>query len=72
MNDLKSERRPPRTPEQVRADIERARQQIESSVVGLRQQLAIGTDWRKWVRERPGLFVAGAFALGFVLGNRRR
>ncbi len=62
---------PNRTPAQVRAEIERARQQIESSVVGLREQMAMRTDWREWVRRRPGLFLAGAFVLGFALGSRR-
>ena len=62
---------PPRTPAQVRAEIERARQQIESSVVGLREQMAMRTDWREWVRRRPGLFLAGAFVLGVALGSRR-
>jgi len=28
-------------------------------------------DWRTWIQQRPGWFVAGAFALGFLLGNRR-
>lgn len=60
-----------RSPEQVRAEIERAREQIQESVVALRQEVAEVVDWREWVRARPGLCLGAAFAIGFYLGSRR-
>ncbi len=62
---------PARSPAEVRAEIERAREQIQSSVVALRQEVAVAVDWRRWVRERPGLCIGTAFAIGFYLGSRR-
>jgi hypothetical protein len=59
-----------RSPEQVRAEIERVREQIVSSATALREEVAMRTDWREWVRRRPGLVLAGAFALGFWIGSR--
>jgi hypothetical protein len=66
--DLKS---PAKSPEELRAEIERARQEIQASVVELRQEVATVVDWREWVRSRPGLCLGAAFALGFYLANRR-
>ena len=62
---------PAKSPEQVRAEIERARQEIHDSVVELRQEVATVVDWREWVRARPGLCIGAAFAIGFYLGSRR-
>ncbi len=64
-------RRLPSTPAEARAELERARQQVATSAAALRAEVARSTEWRGWVRERPLLFVAGAFALGFLIGNRR-
>jgi hypothetical protein len=60
-----------RSPDQVRAEIARARQQIATSIVELRREVAQSADWRAWVRRNPMLFLSGAFVLGFVLGSRR-
>lgn len=61
-----------RTPEEVRAEIVRARNQITLSAQALRTEVVTRMDWREWVRRRPLLFVAGAFTLGVMLGTRRR
>jgi ElaB/YqjD/DUF883 family membrane-anchored ribosome-binding protein len=55
----------------VQQEIERAREQITSSMVALRHEVAMRTDWRQWVRQHPGACLAGAFMVGFLLGNRR-
>lgn len=59
-----------KTPAQVREEIERAREQIQSSVVALRYEVSSVADWREWVRRRPGLFIGAAFGIGFYLGLR--
>ena len=61
----------PRDPAEVRAEIERAREQISASVEEIKREVAARTDWREWVRRRPYVFVGAALALGFVLGSRR-
>ena len=34
--------------------------------------LTFETDWREWIRRRPGTWLLGGFALGLYLGSRRR
>ncbi len=60
-----------KTADEVRAELERAREQIVHSAAALRHEVAMTTDWREWVRRRPALFLAGAFAIGFYVGYRR-
>lgn len=62
----------PRTAAQVRADIEKARAQIASSMVALREEVSQRTDWREWVRTHPGACIGAAFALGFWIGYSPR
>ena len=59
-----------RQPAEVRAEIERAREQIASSAEALRHEVAMRTDWREWVRRKPALFLMGAFAVGFFIAKR--
>jgi hypothetical protein len=59
-----------KTPEQVRAEIERTRADLALQVTALRQEMDRATDWRGWVREHPIAFVTGAFVLGFILADR--
>jgi hypothetical protein len=53
------------------SDVERARERVTQSMMALRNEVARQVDWRLWVQRRPALFLGGAFALGFWLGNRR-
>ena len=61
-----------RSPELLQAerDIAIARERVSQSVLALRDAVAKRTDWREWVRSHPGLFMAGAFALGVLWGHR--
>jgi len=67
-----SESKVRRTPDEVRADIERTRAEIVSSANALRREMAMRMDWKRWVGQNPGFFMAGAFMLGFWLATRRR
>jgi hypothetical protein len=53
----------------ARAELERSRARVEASVTALRDEVDRRRDWRGWVRQRPGLFLAGALALGFLWGR---
>lgn len=55
---------------EIRAGIEKARQEIELSVTDLRNEVKRTLDLGRWVREHPAAFLGGAVALGFVLGFR--
>ncbi len=61
----------PRTPAAVRAEIERTRAELATSVTALREQVSQAADWREWVRKRPLIAVGAAFMIGFLLGQRR-
>jgi hypothetical protein len=58
-----------RNAEEVRAGIARAREEIAESLENLKDKMTATTDWREWVRHKPGLFVAAAFAVGFIIGT---
>ena len=58
----------PRNAEQIRAGIERARNEIELSVTDLRNQVERTFDMRRMVREHPAAFLGGAFAVGLLIG----
>lgn len=60
----------PRSADEVRAEIERAREQIQTSVLALREGVGRAADWRAYVRRRPGLWLGAAVAIGFYLGYR--
>ena len=64
------ERKTRRDPAEIRAEIERARQQIASSAEALRHEVSVRTDWREWVRRKPALCLVGAFATGFLIARR--
>jgi ElaB/YqjD/DUF883 family membrane-anchored ribosome-binding protein len=61
----------PRTPAALRAEIERTRAELATSVTALREEVAHVADWRVWVQKRPLLCVGTAFMIGFLLGQRR-
>ncbi len=52
-------------------DIALARERVVRSVNALRTELDRRTDWHEWVARRPGTFLGIAFAMGFLLGQRR-
>lgn len=61
----------PRSPAALRAEIERTRAELATSVTELREQVSLAADWREWVRKRPLLTLGAAFMIGFMLGQRR-
>jgi 50S ribosomal subunit-associated GTPase HflX len=67
---------PGRSSAQIRADIERQREELSHSVEALRTRVTELTDWRRQVREHRreliiGVAIAG-FAVGGLLALRRR
>ncbi len=68
----RNETRSERSLADVRAEIDRTREEIVSSAAALREQVAMRMDWRRWVRRNPGFFLASAFGEGVWLGSRRR
>lgn len=65
-----NEMRQMRDPVAIQQEIERAREDITRSVLALRERVTLATDWREWVRRRPGITVAAAFGIGFWIGYR--
>ncbi|MBU8900554.1 hypothetical protein DRW03_00555 [Corallococcus sp. H22C18031201] len=61
----------PRTSAALREEIERTRADLATSVSALREEVAVATDWRGWVRRHPYTCVGAAFLVGYVLGSRR-
>jgi 3-dehydroquinate dehydratase len=57
-----------RTSAEIRADIERQREELGHSVEALRDRVTELTDWRRQVREHRRELVIGAAAVGFVVG----
>lgn len=60
---------PGRTPAQIRADIERQREELSRSVELLRHRVGELTDWRRQVREHRRELVVGAAVVGFAVGG---
>jgi hypothetical protein len=58
-----------RTPEEIRASIQKNREALAVSVVELRGEVAEITDWRKQVRANQKQLTLGAAAAGFVLSG---
>ena len=61
---------PARDPEEIRASIDKTREEIALSITALRASVVEATDWKTYVRRQPLVFVGTAFALGFILGVR--
>ena len=59
---------PGRSSAQIRADIERQREQLSQSVEQLRGRVSELTNWRRQVREHRRELVIGAAAVGFAVG----
>jgi hypothetical protein len=60
---------PARTPEEIRASIERNRQELGVSLERLRGEVAELTDWRKQLVVHRREAVIGAVVAGFVIGG---
>jgi hypothetical protein len=58
-----------RDPAEIRAGIERARQEIEQSVADLRTNVSETLDWRNLVRKHPVAVFGGALALGLIVAR---
>jgi hypothetical protein len=58
-----------RDPAEIRAGIERAREEIERSMAALREEVHQTVDWRRYVRRHPGVFFAGAVAFGALVAR---
>lgn len=59
---------PGRSSAQIRADIERQREELSHSVEALRGRVTELTDWRRQVREHRRELVVGAAVVGFAVG----
>jgi hypothetical protein len=60
---------PSRTPDEIRASIERNREQLGVSLEKLRVEVVELTDWRARARNHQRELTLGAAAAGFVLGG---
>jgi hypothetical protein len=58
-----------RTPEQIRADIERQRHELGEAVGRLRVEVAKATDWRAQIVAHQRQVLIGAAVAGFVIGG---
>ena len=59
---------PGRSSGEIRADIERQREELSHSVEALRGRVTELTDWRRQVREHKRELVIGAAVVGFAVG----
>jgi hypothetical protein len=60
---------PARTPEEIRASIEKNRQELGTSLEKLRTEVVVLTDWRAQLRTNQEQLVRGGAIAGFVLGG---
>lgn len=60
---------PGRSSSEIRADIERQREELSHSVEALRGRVSELTDWRRQVREHRRELVIGAAIAGFAIGG---
>ncbi len=57
--------------EGLEARIVRERRALAEALGDLGERARAEVDPRRWVRERPVAWLAGAFVVGFLLGVRR-
>ncbi len=60
---------PKRTSAQIRADMDRQREELGESVDHLREKVTEITDWRSQIKKHRRSIVVGAVATGFVVGG---
>jgi hypothetical protein len=58
-----------RSPEEIRRDIERHREELGDAVGRLRAEVAEATDWRGFVQRNRKQVLIGAAVAGFVIGG---
>ena len=58
-----------RSAEEIRADIQRQREELGQSVEALRGRVNELTDWRAHVREHREQIAIGAAVVGFAIGG---
>ena len=58
-----------RTPEEIRASMERSRQELGTAVAQLRVEVVRVTDWRSQLKRYEPQVLIGAGVAGFVLGG---
>lgn len=61
--------KPNRSPDQIRADIVRTREELGHSVEVLRGRVRELTNWKRHVREHRQELIVGAAVVGFVAGG---
>lgn len=59
---------PGRSAAEIRADMERTRGELSTSVDSLRAKVAELTDWRRQLHEHREQLIAGAAVVGFAVG----
>jgi hypothetical protein len=60
---------PGRSSSEIRADIERQREELSHSVELLRGRVSELTNWRRQVREHRRELIVGAAVVGFAVGG---
>ena len=58
-----------RSPEEIRASIERNRKELGDAISRLQVEVHKATDWRKHLRTHQQQVVLGAAVAGFVIGG---
>jgi hypothetical protein len=59
----------PRTPEEIRRDIEQHRKELGASVDQLRGEIKRATDWKSQLVAHQQQVLIGAAVAGFVIGG---
>jgi dienelactone hydrolase len=60
---------PPRSPQQIRTEIEETRRELAFSVNDLRAKVGEITNWRKQLADNRQAALVGAAVAGFVIGG---
>jgi hypothetical protein len=58
-----------RSPEQIKADLERHRTELATSIERLQGEVAKATDWRSAIARNQQKVLIGAAVAGFVIGG---
>jgi hypothetical protein len=56
------------TPDEIKREIEQARERIGANLNQLEYRVKEALDWRSQFDRRPWAFVGGAFGLAFLIG----